>query len=127
MRFLSFQPPPSRSHVCSGMLFGSAAALLVPLAGQSVCGEGFEHFDQEGSGGSTGCITNIGTVVFFRQENQKVFPSCSYVCVNSVTFVQIWANVRSSFNESHTYKKGCFQSKVVHKSQGEVRQNTREL
>lgn len=63
--FLSFRYP-SRTHVCGGLLLGSAAALLVPLAGQSVCGEGLEDFDQEGSGGSDGRITNDGTLVFFR-------------------------------------------------------------
>lgn len=55
-----------RAHVCGGLLHGSTAALLVLLAGQSVCGQSSKNSGKEGSGRPADWLTDYWHVVFFR-------------------------------------------------------------
>lgn len=55
-----------RLHVYGGLLLWSGAALLVPLAGWSVCGQSSENGGQKGSGGPGDRLTVFGHVVFCR-------------------------------------------------------------
>lgn len=88
-----------RLHVCGGLLHGSTAALLVRLAGQSVCWKSHEDGGQEGSGGPADCLTDHRDVVFFRWEGfqsllalRSLCPSSLSAHIHTLILVMVWAH-----------------------------------